>query len=203
MENKSSYHHGDLKNALIVAGVEILAREGVGALSLRKVAKKAGVSHSAPYAHFKDKQALIAAISIEGFKELLAALQEVFEKNETAPGRLLLETAWVYMEFALKESDTFKVMFSGILEKENEYPDLVDVVQRTFHMVVKVVAICQANAVLPEGDAELTSTALWAQIHGLISLYLEGQISHTILDRYELKQILTHALNRFTLLPLQ
>jgi len=81
MENKNTYHHGDLKNALISAGVEILAREGIGALSLRKVAKKAGVSHSAPYAHFKDKQALIAAISIEGFKKLLAELQNTVEKT--------------------------------------------------------------------------------------------------------------------------
>ena len=70
MSNKKSYHHGDLKNALIKAGIEILAQEGVGELSLRKVAQKAGVSHTAPYAHFTDKQALIAAISTEGFRLL-------------------------------------------------------------------------------------------------------------------------------------
>jgi AcrR family transcriptional regulator len=60
---ETTYHHGDLKNALIQAGMEILAEEGLGSLSLRKVAKQAGVSHAAPYAHFNDKQALIAAIS--------------------------------------------------------------------------------------------------------------------------------------------
>lgn len=203
MENKNSYHHGDLKNALISAGVEILAREGVGALSLRKVAKKAGVSHSAPYAHFKDKQALIAAISIEGFKKLHVELQSTVKKYKTNPDQLLLETAWVYFEFALQESDTFKVMFSGILEKERDYPDLVDVVQQTFQMVVNVVSICQAEGVLRAGDADLTSVVVWSQIHGLISLYLEGQISHTILDHYELRKILLYALNQFTLVPIQ
>ena len=65
---KKQYHHGDLKNALIHAGIAILAKEGVGGLSLRKVAARAGVSHAAPYAHFADKQALIAAISTEGFR---------------------------------------------------------------------------------------------------------------------------------------
>ena len=67
MPRKKSYHHGDLKNALIKAGADILSNEGVSALSLRKVARKAGVSHAAPYAHFTDKQALIAAISTEGY----------------------------------------------------------------------------------------------------------------------------------------
>ena len=62
MPRKKSYHHGDLKNALIKAGADILSKEGVSALSLRKVAHKAGVSHAAPYAHFADKQALIAAM---------------------------------------------------------------------------------------------------------------------------------------------
>ena len=203
MENKNTYHHGNLKNALISAGVEILAREGVGALSLRKVAKKVGVSHSAPYAHFKDKQALIAAISIEGFKKLLAELQNTFEKYRANPDRLLLETAWVYFEFALQEKDTFKVMFSGILEKEKNYPDLVDVVQQTFQMVVNVVSICQLNGILRAADADLTSVVVWSQIHGLISLYLEGQISHTILDNYKLRKILLYALNQFTLVPIQ
>lgn len=203
MENKNSYHHGDLKNALISAGVEILAREGVGALSLRKVAKKAGVSHSAPYAHFKDKQALIAAISIEGFKKLHVELQSTVEKYKANPDQLLLETAWVYFEFAMQESDTFKVMFSGILEKEKDYPDLVDVVQQTFQMVVNVVFTCQAEGILRAGDADLTSVVVWSQIHGLISLYLEGQISHTILDHYELRKILLYALNQFTLVPIQ
>ena len=75
-----NYHHGDLKNALINAGVEILAGDGVGGLSLRKVAKQAGVSHAAPYAHFADKQALIAAISTEGYKKIYESMAAVMEQ---------------------------------------------------------------------------------------------------------------------------
>ncbi len=202
-ENKSTYHHGDLKNALINAGVEILAREGVGALSLRKVARQAGVSHSAPYAHFKDKQALITAISIEGFKKLLQELERTFQNYKNDPARLLLEIAWVYFNFALQETDTFKVMFSGVLEKEKKDPDLAAVVQRTYQIVVQAVSICQKERILASGDANLAATALWAQIHGLISLYLEGQISHVILDQYELKEILLFALNQITLVPIR
>src|SRR3989304_5420550 len=122
---KKTYHHGDLKNALIKAGVEILAKEGVNGLSLRKVAKKAGVSHAAPYSHFADKQALIAAISTEGFRQLYGSVSKVAGKYNTIPSRQLVEAAWTYVQFALDDRDRFKVMFSGVLEKEKEYPEFV------------------------------------------------------------------------------
>jgi AcrR family transcriptional regulator len=203
MESKDTYHHGDLKNALIRAGGEILAREGASALSLRKVAREAGVSHSAPYAHFKDKQALIAAISMEGFKQLLGNLETVEKEYEHAPEHLLVEASWVYMQFAMQESDIFKVMFSGVLEKEKDYPELVEVIQKTFQVVVRVVIACQAAGILRNGDAPLIAMTIWAQIHGLVSLYLEGQISHTILDEHSLREMLTFALNQIAISPLR
>ena len=125
MSKKKTYHHGDLKNALIKAGVEILAKDGVSGLSLRKVATKAGVSHAAPYSHFADKQALIAALSTEGFRQLYERISLVAEKNKTKPSRQLSEVAWAYVQFAMDDRDRFKVMFSGVLEKEKEYPEFV------------------------------------------------------------------------------
>ena len=199
MESKDTYHHGDLKNALIRAGGEILAREGASALSLRKVAREAGVSHSAPYAHFKDKQALIAAISMEGFNQLLSNLEKVEKEYIDAPEHLLVEASWVYMQFAMQESDIFKVMFSGVLEKEKDYPELVEVIQKTFQVVVRVVIACQAAGILRNGDAPLIATTIWAQIHGLVCLYLDGQISHTILDEHTLRDMLVFALNQIAI----
>ena len=199
MESKDTYHHGDLKNALIRAGGEILAREGASALSLRKVAREAGVSHSAPYAHFKDKQALIAAISMEGFNQLLSNLEKVEKEYIDAPERLLVEAGWVYIQFAMQESDIFKVMFSGVLEKEKDYPELVEVIQKTFQMVVRVVVACQATGILMEEDTSLTAMTIWSQIHGLVCLYLDGQISHTILDEHTLRDMLVFALNQIAI----
>ena len=83
------YHHGDLKNALIKAGIEILSKEGIGELSLRKVAQHAGVSHSAPYSHFPDKQSLIAAISTEGLHQLYAELDTAISAFSKNPSRQL------------------------------------------------------------------------------------------------------------------
>jgi AcrR family transcriptional regulator len=192
----TAYHHGDLKNALIQAGMEILAREGVGGLSLRKVAKQAGVSHAAPYSHFTDKQALIAAISTEGFKQLYAQIEAVKESYRENPEDLLVETAWAYVQFALNAPDRFKLMFSSVLEKEKDYPDFVEISHKNFRQVVEIIAICQEAGMLNAGDPELVALSLWGTVHGFVSLLLEGQISHTVLEKKSLKDILVFMIRR-------
>jgi AcrR family transcriptional regulator len=191
-----TYHHGDLKNALIQAGVEILSKEGVGGLSLRKVAQRAGVSHSAPYSHFPDKQSLIAAISTEGFKQLARELDIAVSSYPGDPRRQLQEAAWAYVQFALNNTDTFKIMFSGVLEKEKDYPAFVEISHGTFDRVVDIVRTCQEAGVLRSTPPELTAVAVWGQIHGIISLMLEGQISHAVLDRFEIREIVLFAVDQ-------
>jgi len=186
----TSYHHGDLKNALIKAGVEILSDEGLGGLSLRKVAKRAGVSHAAPYSHFSDKQALIAAISTEGFKQLYTQIERVFQAHQDNPNTLLVETAWAYVQFALNEPDRFKLMFSSVLEKEKEYTEFVEISQKNFMQLVKIVEICQEAGIIKGGVSEVVAVSLWSTVHGFTSLLLEGQISHTVLERASLKDLL-------------
>jgi AcrR family transcriptional regulator len=190
------YHHGDLKNALIKAGTEILASEGLGGLSLRKVAKQAGVSHAAPYSHFRDKQALIAAISTEGFKQLHSQIESVKEIYQADPETLLVETAWAYVQFALNAPDRFKLMFSSVLEKEKEYPDFVEISRKNFRQLVEIVEICQGAEILKSGDSDLIALSLWGTVHGFISLLLEGQISHTVLEKASLKDIFIFIIQR-------
>lgn len=190
------YHHGDLKNALIKAGVEILAKEGVGGLSLRKVAQRAGVSHSAPYAHFPDKQSLIAAISTEGFNQLYAELEAAISPHSKSPKKQLVEGAQAYVRFALKYSDTFKIMFSGVLEKEKDYSSFVEISSKTFKLVVEVVQACQNAGVLPTAPANLMAVSVWGQVHGIVSLALEGQISHTLLEKKNIESIVSFAMEQ-------
>lgn len=190
------YHHGDLKNALIRAGVEILSKEGTEALSLRRVAERAGVSHSAPYSHFPDKQSLIAAISTEGFKQLYAELDAAVSVHPEDARRQLQEGAWAYVQFAMNNTDTFKIMFSGVLEKEKEYPDFVEISHKTFQRVTDVVRACQAAGILRAEPPEMMAVAVWGQVHGIISLMLEGQISHVVLDRFDPRQIVLFALEQ-------
>jgi AcrR family transcriptional regulator len=202
MPRKKSYHHGDLKNALIKAGADILSREGVSALSLRKVAQKAGVSHAAPYAHFTDKQALIAAISTEGYKQLYERIAQVAEEYRSDPLRRFVEASWTYVQFALDEPDHFKVTFSGMIEKEQDYPAFVETAKQTFSLVVDIVAQCQQAGILRRGAPDLTAVSVWALIHGFVTLLLENQISHTVLDRFTVREMFIFALNQVTLVEL-
>jgi AcrR family transcriptional regulator len=195
---KKKYHHGDLKNALIEAGVDILSTEGVNGLSLRKVAARAGVSHAAPYAHFPDKQALIAAISTEGFRHLYERVRTASEAYQNDPQKQLVETAWAYVRFALDDPAHFKVIFSGVLEHEKDYPEFVEISQDSFRLVVILVERCQAAGVLRPGPADEMAFSVWSIVHGFIALILEGQISHVILQRYPLKELLVRTLNQVT-----
>ena len=85
------YHHGDLRNALIQAGLAILAEEGTHALSLRAAARRSGVSHAAPYRHFADKEALLAAIAEQGFNTLAASVRAAIVRFPDSPAAQLEE----------------------------------------------------------------------------------------------------------------
>jgi AcrR family transcriptional regulator len=190
------YHHGDLKNSLVRAGVDILSEQGTRGLSLRKVAERAGVSHNAPYSHFPDKQALIAAISTEGFKQLYAELDTVIAAYPDDPKRQLQESAWTYVLFAMNHTDSFKLMFSGVLEKEKEYPEFVQISHQTFDRLTEIVRACQAAGILRAAPPEMMAVAVWGQVHGIISLLLEGQISHVVLERFDPREIVMFALDQ-------
>jgi AcrR family transcriptional regulator len=196
---RKNYHHGDLKNALIKAGGEILAKEGIEGLSLRKVAQRAGVSHSAPYSHFPDKQSLIAAISTEGFNQLYAELDAAVLAHPNNPKKQLEQGALAYVQFAMDNTDTFKIMFSGVLEKEKEYPAFVDISRKTFERVVDIVRACQEAGILRSKQPELMAIAVWGQVHGIVSLALEGQISHTVLDRHAVQDVVSFSIGQMIL----
>jgi AcrR family transcriptional regulator len=200
MPKKKNYHHGDLKNALIKAGVRILAKEGVSGLSLRKVALKAGVSHSAPYSHFADKQALIAAISTEGFRQLYEKVSTAAQRFKDQPTKQLVEVAWVYVQFAMEDPDRFKVMFSDVLEKEKDYPEFVAESQRNFQLVMDIVQMNQASGQLRSGPTELVALSAWGIVHGFVMLLLEGQIPHTILDKRNIRDLLEFQLSQILII---
>lgn len=193
----NTYHHGDLKNALIDAGISILKQEGVRGLSLRSAAQKAGVSHSAPYAHFKDKQALIAAISTRGLQQFYEMVSHIAASHQGNPGEQLYEVAWAYTKFAMTDTGLFKIIFSSIIEREHDYPDFVEISHRNFGLIVEVIENNQKAGILKQGDSELIALSVWSMVHGFISLVLEKQIPSSILKQTDLRTLLRNVLSQF------
>lgn len=196
------YHHGDLKNALIQAGIEILSEQGLHGLSLRKVAQRAGVSHAAPYAHFTDKQALIAAISTEGYRKLYDRLSWAVEQNRSDPLRLLIEASWAYVQFALSEPAHFKITLSGAVEKEQEFPAFIEMTRKAFGLVVEVTEACQQAGVLKTGPTDQMAVSVWSIVHGFTSLVLEGQVSSSVVDGMTLREMMIFVLSQMTVVPI-
>ena len=201
MENKT-YHHGDLKNALSQAGIKILAEEGIEGFSLRKVAREAGVTHSAPYAHFADKQAMIAAISTDGYRKVYERINAVVDQFPADPLRQFIETAWVYVSFGFDEPDHFKITFSGSVEREREYPALVEMTGKTFEILRQLIIRCQQAGLLDDGEPDLAAVTVWGFVHGFVQLIQEGMVSHVVTNRYSKREMLILSLNHILKTPL-
>lgn len=186
----NAYHHGNLKEALISASLEILSEKGLEALSLRNVAKRIGVSHTAPYNHFSDKQALLAAISTAGYEQLYPILLETFEKSKTDPVNILPEVARAYLQFAMENPAKFKLMFSGALVEERNHPNYEAISQKSIALFEEIIAFCQEKSQLPAGRIDALAIKLWSTVHGFTTLMLENQFPPEYLRNNELKDLL-------------
>ena len=194
MKSKT-YHHGNLKEALISAGLETLSEQGVEGLSLRNVAKKIGVSHTAPYNHFPDKQALLAAISTAAHEQLHQIILDAFEKSKNTPAIIIPDVAWAYLQFALNNPSKFKLMFSGALEEETRHPDFVAISQKSIALLEEIIVFCQKAGQLDSGGIEMNAIRLWSLVHGFTYLVLENQFP----EKYSKGDNLRNLLNSIVL----
>jgi AcrR family transcriptional regulator len=201
---RKNYHHGDLKNALIQAGIKILAEDGVSGLSLRKVARKAGVSHSAPYAHFADKQTLIAAIASDGHKQIFERFTSIQARYADDHLRQLVSGAWAYVQFGLESPDHYKITFSGAIQDEHIHQEFVEYSQRNMQVLRLIVEQCRAADVINSTgiDPELQAVSLWGMLHGLVLLIIQGQVPGNLLKTTQPKEMVLAALKQVVRVPI-
>ncbi|MFI5717336.1 TetR/AcrR family transcriptional regulator [Nocardia sp. NPDC051750] len=172
---RTSYHHGALRDALLTACLRLIETEGIGAVSLRRVAREAGVSSGAPYHHFADRAALLADLATRGFRLLADRLAEA-RTTADSPTAALVALEQSYVRFAREETAYFRLMFRPELSQPEKHPDTRAAGEAAFGVLVEAVGDCVAAGELAPERAETTVLTLWALGHGLASLWLDGQL---------------------------
>ncbi|MGW1014436.1 TetR/AcrR family transcriptional regulator [Streptomyces termitum] len=158
---RTTYHHGDLRQAVLAAALDAIAADGPGALSLRDLARRAGVSHAAPAHHFGDRAGLLTAIAAQGFDLLADAL---------AAGTSLADRGRRYVGFAAGHPAHFQVMFAPALLRDDD-PALAAARER---------AAAALRAGLPDGASRSTGIAAWSLAHGFATLYLTHNVDEAV-----------------------
>jgi len=165
-----------LRRALIEAAISLLEARGPDALSLRAVAAEAGVSHAAPYAHFKDKRALLAAVAEAGFERLAARMQTPAGSEATSEERFLM-TGRGYVAFAVEAPGLFRLMFSSALGSLDAFPGLKDKSDAAFGLFRESLAGVVAGRKPAPAELSTLRASAWALIHGLATLIVERRIA--------------------------
>jgi AcrR family transcriptional regulator len=158
-----SYHHGDLRNALLSAARSILEEETLGELSLRAVARRAGVSHAAPYRHFPNHEALLAELAIEGFSELRDEIKLATVSPDGEADRIAKIGA-AYMRFVARRPALASLMFGPQLPNRDSFPKLGEMADAIGHEIGEALH-----------DSAL-GLAVWAAVHGLAMLILRNVV---------------------------
>lgn len=164
MSTSRAYHHGDLRSAILRAAGKLLEKQGIAGISLREAARRAGVSHNAPYRHFPDRETLLAALAAEGFERLGGALQ--------AAGRVGgKEMGEAYVRFALAHPNRFRLMFGGQI-RYARHPELLEAASRAHDALSGFFASLGG-----EREARTAAAAAWSLVHGLAHLLLDGHLA--------------------------
>ncbi|KAF3466209.1 TetR/AcrR family transcriptional regulator [Streptomyces sp. Tu 3180] len=189
------YHHGDLRSTLLAGAERTLREKGAGALSLRELAREAGVSHAAPGRHFKDKQALLDALALSGYDRLAQALDAADDPALPLQARLTA-LARAYLGFATDNAELLELMYARKHDPESA-GRMADGVERTVGLIGRVVAEAQGRGEIVEGDPAHLTVVLGAVLHGL-AVFTAGDKSAAYASQHggveELVHLLLHGL---------
>lgn len=181
-EERSSYHHGDLVNAILEAVEEIVHENGPTGVSLREAARRAGVSHSAPAHHFGDKDGMIEAFCKQGFDMLAERLRDCFDRLAALPIReQVAEMGKAYLQFASDHPAHYEVMMGPVAKLKAEHDDGSELSMAAadsfFPLALLVNRMADAGLIDPERGPYF-ATMMWGVCHGIADLWLGGALPH-------------------------
>ena len=169
------YHHGDLRQALLDEALRTIQADGIEHLTLRAVGETLGVSRTALYRHFSDKQALLAVVGREGFRMLRQALAAAWEQH--GRGREGFEAMGVaYVQFAVAHPSHYRVMFGRFIESCSKDAEFVQEAAAAFEVLVDALVEQQQAGLVRRDDPIVLARFIWAIVHGIAMLVIDGQL---------------------------
>ena len=181
---------------MLKASLALIEEGGLDRLSMREVARKAGVSHQAPYHYFNDREAILAELAGEGFSRLGQALSRAADQAGSEPVKAVEDMGRAYVEFALRNPAYFQAMFRADAVPLDRYPEARKREEETFGRLVE--SIGQAFANQPAEVRQSIVVASWAMVHGLATLILEGSLARKLkIPRARQKQVANEVIGTF------
>lgn len=175
------YHHGDLRASLLDAAESLLDAAPARALTMRDVARAAGVSHAAPYHHFESLERLLAALAARGLADLAAAMEGASRCD--SPHEAMVAICETYVAFACARPGRFRLMFGPLFARKAQFPELLHAAEDAFHVLMRC-----ATAFAPEGGPALALTG-WSVAHGLANLVIDGALQDLPIEPPPVDQI--------------
>lgn len=167
VHRKDAYHHGDLRAACVAAGLRLVAEGGADAVTIRGVARLAGVSHTAPLHHFRDRDELVAAVAQVGFDRLVDDANAVIDDRALDPIERLLRYGEAYVRRAIQTPGLYRLMFDAAA---------CEIGYEAYELLIRLVAASELGG----ADPEPTALLVWANVHGLAGLYADGKLVHEL-----------------------
>ena len=195
-QNKPSYHHGDLRSTLLNAANVLLKETGIEGLSLRKLADKVGVSRTAPYHHFKDKNQLLCAIAEQGFVQWQQDAANIFNQTGLSPKDKYRQFFHGYISYAADNPELYDLMFGRTIWKQNSATnELRNAAYPSFNHQVEMTKKWQSQGLMPKDENTLRlSQVTWGTMHGIARLLIDGIYA----DRSHIDEMCDCAVNLFT-----
>jgi AcrR family transcriptional regulator len=186
------YHHGNLKQALIDAAVALIGEVGPRGFTLREVARRASVSHNAPYRHFRDKEELLAAVAMQGFERLTRSMKRSAKNGLTAQERLRF-CGRGYVGFALRWPQHFQVMFDLPSDK-NRSAEYTAAGREAFATLRNLIVECQEDGIFVQGDSQRVSFIVWSMVHGVAKLAASHHLPFTSAELFQFTDTVSRVL---------
>ena len=189
-----SYHHGNLRQALLIAARAIGAEGNLEELTMREVARRAGVSHAAPYHHFKDKAAIINALALESDARLEIAMRAAMKGLPTPQARLSA-IGVAYVVHAFEHQNEFRMLFRRDVKTILEPPCLPT--EGSYTVLLECVTQCLKDGVIHFSDVETGALYMWSLVHGLATLIVDGPLHDTIQNKRQAKALAVRLTSSF------